>query len=348
MLEHRPREVERRRRSSGRVGGWGLALALPWIVPAACAVDDRDVATASSPKPPNDESRGKPSDDSEDPSEDDSPSVPSGPTQGTESSDDVSESVFDAGPQDDITCTNGFADCNDDLELGMLGDGCESDTRSDVQHCGSCDPCPPAASGVGACRSGRCRTYALAVTRGDLSDTFGNDTGGSPFALLCGPGEVVVEIHGVGSDSVYGLGVRCGRLDLARRGDGYEVDVVATTLLDTVGGNVEPPGALFSRPCPAGTFVTRVSGTTWTPFGYPDGLLETISIACSRARFDEALRVVAESPVANLTVGVTSAGDTPFSYSCESSGGVNGFAGRSGALVDGISVSCASVAISVE
>ncbi len=50
-------------------------------------------------------------------------------------------------------CAAGFADC-----FGGALDGCETDTKTDVGHCGGCAmPCPPIANGSRACDMGMCK-----------------------------------------------------------------------------------------------------------------------------------------------------------------------------------------------
>src|SRR2546429_213495 len=49
-------------------------------------------------------------------------------------------------------CDPGFQDCD-----GMIANGCESDTTSDVAHCGSCKgACPTAANTTISCVKGVC------------------------------------------------------------------------------------------------------------------------------------------------------------------------------------------------
>ncbi len=50
------------------------------------------------------------------------------------------------------SCAVGFADC-----FGGAFDGCETDTKTDVGHCGGCGmPCPAIANGTRACNMGMC------------------------------------------------------------------------------------------------------------------------------------------------------------------------------------------------
>jgi len=68
------------------------------------------------------------------------------------------------------TCTTGFGDCDSNA-----GNGCETDTRTNVTHCGACGTsCPGAPNAVPACTGGMC---ALTCTAG-FADCDGNATNG--------------------------------------------------------------------------------------------------------------------------------------------------------------------------
>lgn len=57
------------------------------------------------------------------------------------------------------TCTSGFASCD-----GVAQTGCETDTRVDARHCGTCfHDCD-----AGACLAGLCQPYPLGTTTGNL------------------------------------------------------------------------------------------------------------------------------------------------------------------------------------
>ncbi len=68
------------------------------------------------------------------------------------------------------TCTTGFGDCD-----GNAPNGCETDTRTSVSHCGACaNACPGAPNAVAACATGTC---ALTCTAG-FAECDGNATNG--------------------------------------------------------------------------------------------------------------------------------------------------------------------------
>ena len=53
------------------------------------------------------------------------------------------------------SCNAGFADCNT-----MAADGCEVNTRADLNHCGGCGMACRPANATGACNTGRCEVMA--------------------------------------------------------------------------------------------------------------------------------------------------------------------------------------------
>jgi hypothetical protein len=245
------------------------------------------------------------------------------------------------------SCEAGYADCNQDLGLGWHGDGCETDVRTDPKHCGSCQPCPAALRGVATCTSGTCGTLDVTVTHASVSALYGNGDGGSAFRMPCAANEAVIGLNGVGTDAVYGLGAACGRLELKETDGGYAVHVTPTSVLPNVGGNVTPPPAAFSLQCPPSTVVSAVSGTTWAPPSYME-LLKEIAITCSSLTVDSSRNVTHPPAAATLEAGVVSGTVRSFSESCGPSGAVDGFEGRSGALIDGIAISCSRVSVTLQ
>jgi len=241
-------------------------------------------------------------------------------------------------------CADGFADCNHDLDRGSQGDGCETDVRNDIAHCGACRPCPAVSGGVAACVASICRTYEIATAPAGVGPLYGNPAGGAPFTMVCGPGEAVIGMRGIGSDSIWGFGVDCGRLELSQGASGYRVDVVATSQLPQVGGNIDPPPPPFSLKCPPGTVVASLTGTTWAPPPYSENLKQ-IAVACAPITVDASRKLVVQAPVSVLSAGVVGSTVTAFSRSCSASGAVDGFVGRSGAFVDAISVSCTTISV---
>ncbi len=94
-------------------------------------------------------------------------------------------------------CAESFADCD-----GNAANGCETDTRTAVMHCGACGTsCPGAANAVPACALGRC---ALTCTAG-FADCDGVDANGCEAdtrtsAAHCGGcGRACAPAHGVGA-----------------------------------------------------------------------------------------------------------------------------------------------------
>jgi hypothetical protein len=197
------------------------------------------------------------------------------------------------------------------------------------------------------CSAGACGTYDVTVTHTSVSPLYGNADGGSDFRMPCGANEAVIGISGVGSDAVYGLGASCGRLELRQTDGGYAVQVTPTSVLPVVGGNVTPSPPGFSLQCPPSTLVSAVSGTTWAPPTYKE-LVKELTITCSELAIDSSLNVTHLPPAATLDAGVVSGTVRSFSQSCGTSGAVDGFAGRSGAFIDGISISCSRVSVGLQ
>jgi len=201
--------------------------------------------------------------------------------------------------------------------------------------------------GVAACVASTCRAYVVATDGDSAGPLYGNAMGGAPFQMVCGPGEAVVGLRGVGSDSVWGFGVDCGRMELSQVASGYRVGVVATSALPQIGGNIDPPPPPFSLKCPPGTVVASLTGATWAPPPYSENLKQ-LAIACAPIGVDASRKVVVQAPVSVLSAGVVGGTVTAFSRSCGSSGVVNGFVGRSGAFVDAISVSCTTISVRLQ
>ena len=105
------------------------------------------------------------------------------------------------GPECTITCSVGFGDCNED-RYSPSGDGCETRTYYDPDHCGGCGmPCPGLPQSASSCEEGRC-DYTCEVGHGDCNADLGaagSDGCESDFATdrancgacgaACAPGE---------------------------------------------------------------------------------------------------------------------------------------------------------------
>lgn len=78
-------------------------------------------------------------------------------------------------------CTRGWADCN-----GVVADGCERNTDSDVLHCGMCDlACPALANSAPTCTAGVCGFVCVAGYL-DCSAGAGCETHSDVDGLNCG------------------------------------------------------------------------------------------------------------------------------------------------------------------
>ena len=87
---------------------------------------------------------------------------------GGDAADSAPEAAADV-PADALTCPMGFADCD-----GMAANGCETDTRTDFNHCGGCGMrCLIAGDGTPTCTLGSCGV-ACGVGQGNCDGMFAN------------------------------------------------------------------------------------------------------------------------------------------------------------------------------
>lgn len=87
-------------------------------------------------------------------------------------------------------CGQDHADCNNDVM-----DGCETDTTSDIQHCGACNTaCPDPMNGAGVCEGSAC---TLGACDAGYADCNGNAADGCEFNTQSDP------------DNCGGCGVKC-------------------------------------------------------------------------------------------------------------------------------------------
>ncbi|MEZ4390488.1 MAG: FG-GAP-like repeat-containing protein [Polyangiales bacterium] len=78
-----------------------------------------------------------------------------------------------------IACGAGFGNCD-----GNAANGCETDTRGDVNHCGACGARCSLANAVPGCSAGRCTILSCATNWGDCD---GNPANGCETNLLTSP-----------------------------------------------------------------------------------------------------------------------------------------------------------------
>jgi len=76
--------------------------------------------------------------------------IDSGPVVDTQSVDVAPEAATDVAA-DALVCPMGFADCD-----GMAANGCETDTRTNFNHCGGCGMRCPSPGAMPACTLGHC------------------------------------------------------------------------------------------------------------------------------------------------------------------------------------------------
>lgn len=77
----------------------------------------------------------------------------------SEAESDIVDATTEAGDAttDAIACPMGFADCD-----GMAGNGCETDTRTNFNHCGGCGMRCPSPGATPVCALGHCGIVCLA------------------------------------------------------------------------------------------------------------------------------------------------------------------------------------------
>jgi hypothetical protein len=184
----------------------------------------------------------------------------------------------------------------------------------------------------------------IRVTRAPPGPLHGGD-GGAPAEMPCADDEALIGLRVLATDTVWGLGVECGRMDLSRDANGYNVSVVQVSRSVPLGGNVEttPPLTISELPCPPSTVVTAVDTTTW--LGLSSATLKTISFSCSEVIVTSARQLALAPPSGFLEAGVADTGVMSFSDSCPGTGVVVGFTGRSGAAIDAIAVDCGTLSL---
>lgn len=246
-------------------------------------------------------------------------------------------------------CEDGLADCNGDLVLGGKGNGCERPIDGDALNCGACRRrCVAPSDGYAACKKQQCNAYRLVPGARSASAQQGNATGGAPFDLLCGEGQVLTGLDVVGLDIAYGIRTRCASLRVARSGTEVSVSFSPATVGSWVGGIITGPPPTYERRCPDGTLVSGVSGTLWN---YPGATtvpsVKTLVLSCAEVRVSgDKVTLV---PGQRVEIGQPEA--TPliaFSHPCAGAAAVAGFSGRAGSYLDAIATHCATLALREE
>ncbi len=243
------------------------------------------------------------------------------------------------------SCVSGYADCNDDLLHGAVGNGCETRVDQSVNNCGGCRKrCVPPDDGFTTCAEQLCTGHTMRNENLVTSRLHGNPIGGGSFSLACLEGEVVTGISGLGdSNLAYALRVQCARLRATRAAGGVTVSTILTAPTDMVGGNVEGPPPEYALSCPTNMVVSALSGSTWYYNSATVPSIKRLTIVCSAIKVLPDLKIsLAAGPT--FTIG----SDAPmaienFTESCAPSGVLGGISGRYGAYLDGVSTLCGTL-----
>jgi hypothetical protein len=245
-------------------------------------------------------------------------------------------------------CADGFGDCNGDLVLGMMGNGCELRIDSDSANCGECRRrCLAPKDGFATCAKQQCSGHRLLLSAPLPGETFGSLSGGNAYSLQCPEGQVATGIEGIGDTVAYGLGVRCASLKVTQESGQLTVSLGATTSTSAVGGLISGPPPAYRLSCPAGMVISAVSGTLWNYPGATVTSVKTLTITCSGLRLtDQKVGLTAGS---SLTIGTPEQPPlVTFARNCPAPGAVSGFSGRAGAYIDAISVHCGKLTLQEE
>lgn len=245
-------------------------------------------------------------------------------------------------------CQDGFGDCNGDLVLGMMGNGCEQRIDNDIAHCGECRRrCVAPKNGFVTCAKQQCNGHRLLLSQPVPGQTFGSVLGGAAYDLQCPEGEVVTGIEGIGDIVAYGLAARCASLRVTQESGQLAVSLGAVTTTPAVGGLITGPPPSYRLVCPLGMVVSAVSGTLWNYPGATVSSVKTLTITCSGLRVTD--QKVALTGGTSLTIGTPEAAPlATFTRTCPAPGAVSGFSGHAGAYIDAIAVHCGSLALQEE
>jgi hypothetical protein len=253
-------------------------------------------------------------------------------------------------------CVPGRADCNGDLRLGALGDGCETDTDDELQNCGGCGVrCDRSESAVATCSARKCMSFSglvgPAAPGGNV--LHGADSGGQTYHQLCGSDEVLVGIDAVfDASTLYGYAGLCARLLLSGTPATMNLSLGATSAFALLGKDVKGAPPVQRLACPAGTAVTAVSGATWyvlsgKEMGKVSSKLsiKALSLTCSALTLDAQRHVVFGATASALRAGSSALATATFNDTCPAGAAVVGFNGRADAYIYSEQTQCAALSI---
>ena len=265
-------------------------------------------------------------------------------------------------------CQSGYGDCNADLDFGAQGDGCETATGQDANHCGGCGiACDRPDGGVAACERGSCAAYFSVLDPDNVSvfGAHGNPDGGfvlgsgqvaSP-AQRCEPDEVLVGMRSVSADgTLYSIGVLCAAVSLNGAAGAFSLVFGPVRELELAGKNADievGPRVDERVQCPSGSVVNAVQGYTWN-YPYPGNaglddatvpLVSQLSLRCARVILDASGQITLRNDETRSLGPTPNAAATPFEDTCGTGQVVVGFTGTAGFFLDSLQTHCARLAV---
>jgi hypothetical protein len=250
-------------------------------------------------------------------------------------------------------CVASRGDCNNDLDVGAQGDGCETKLADDLANCGECGlHCASSSGGVAACAKSACIAWNAHVGAAspDANALHGAAGGGDPYDQTCAQDEVMVGIDTTSDgNTLFGMAVLCAPVGLSGTPGQLALTLGEIRAQPLLGNRVSTSATIDTvrYVCNPGDAITTVSGGTWTFPGAPTGQqsVKQLSIACAKVSFD-AQRHVMVTPDGNGGVGTQDEVVAMFTDSCRAGELVVGFSGRSGSYIDAIQTQCAPLQVS--
>jgi hypothetical protein len=256
------------------------------------------------------------------------------------------------------SCPDGQLDCNHDLAAGTAGDGCETHSTDDVEHCGACDMrCGAPAGGIAACDASECMQYRLQAGDVKVAGVEHSPVGGgdTDYDARCVGDQVLIGLDVITDPSravMYGFKLACASVGLARDTSGAPVVVRgAPQKSDVIGYNPNPePAAWISLDCGPNAMVTEVQGV----FGgvtVGGGMFTTITqlvLTCSTAALGSQAQLAWTGRGALFTAAAEHrSSDYAFTDTCAGQA-VIGFRGKYAGAIDKLQTQCRSLNVAYE
>ncbi|MFO0610451.1 MAG: hypothetical protein U0324_45240 [Polyangiales bacterium] len=195
-------------------------------------------------------------------------------------------------------CNAGFADCN-----GTAGDGCEVDTRVTVTSCGACGRACAVPNGTAGCAGGACAVAGC-------NDGFGNCDGDASNGCETNLATTPAHCGACGVRAVEQCDGRDNTCD-GRVDEGCPTALTGLDVIDftspTYGSG---SGTAYDVSCPAGTFITGVSGRLYANYYQTQWLFR-----CARPRLvEDRTRTPFAYSIAWDAAGTAGPGGSPTAY----------------------------------